>query len=214
MFCFLPSALMCRSLQEFPSLDFKCVLNGCWYCSDLCNVCMLPSKVGLNRQVSGYTLQKFCSEKCLIVANEQDSNITIPISVALPLQKCGSLQHSKPELMSTLNLLFHAEKLVDTHLARNTLVKVSLLMDKSTTGNKLFVLQQLRTAEHQVILGFSISEELLILEPLICYMVNENVKTSFEKVKQEGYTKVIIEEALMEGFGHCSVQLLIEQQYI
>ena len=200
---------MYRSLQEFPSLDSKCVSNGCWYCSDLCNVCMLPSKVGLSRQVSGYTLQKFCSEKCLIVASEQDRSTIIPISVALPLQKCGSLKHLEPELLSTTTLLFHAEKLVDTHLARNTLVKVSLLTDKSTTGIKLFALQQLRTAEHRVLLGFSISEDLLILEPLTCYMVNENAKIAFEKIKQEGYTKVVIEEALMEGFGHCNIQLLI-----
>lgn len=162
---------------------------------------MQPCKIGLSRQApgGGFWQLRFCSERCLAVGSE--GGATLPISVALPAQK--SFQLSK----HTLTLLFHAEKLTNTHLARNTLVKVSLLMDKFT---KLFVLQQLRTADCQVVLGFSISEELSILEPLACYTGNDNADVSFGKIKQEGFISSIIQDALMQGFGFQTIQLLIE----
>lgn len=172
---------------------------------------MQPCKVGLSKQVTGSSLLKFCSKRCLTVASEEDSDTIIPISVAVPAQSSGSLPHPKPDLMPTLTLQFHAERVVDTHLAKNTLVKISLLMDKSKTGIQLFALQQLRTTNYQVVLGFSISEDLSILESLGCYIGNKKTKMSFEKVKQEGYTKLIIEDALMQGLGFCNVQLFIEK---
>ena len=161
---------------------------------------MQPCKIGLSKQAPGdFWLLKFCSERCQEVGSEKS---TLPISVALPAHDSDNLQLPK----HTLTLQFHAEKLLDTHLASNTLVKVSLLTDNFM---KLFVLQQLRSVDSQVILGFSISEELSVLELLACYMGNENVDESFEKMKQEGYTSLIVQDALV-SLGFQNLQLFIE----
>ena len=68
----------------------------------------------------------------------------------------------------------------------------------------------MRATNCQVVLGFSLSENLSILELLACYMGSESTKTSFEKVKQEDYTKLIIEDAL-QGLGFYTGQLFFEK---
>ena len=159
---------------------------------------MQPCKVGLSMHAPDDSLLKFCSEMCLAVMKEPGADgTTVPISVALPVHSDShsSLKHSETD---HLMLQIYAKKLIDTHLAKCTLVEVSLLMEKST--KKLLVLQQLRTVDRKIVLGFSVSEELSITEPLACYMGNESTIASFEKVKQTGYTKLILEEAL--GLGH------------
>lgn len=168
---------------------------------------MQPCKVGLSKQVHSGSLLKFCSEDCIAVA-EQDVDTTSPVTVSLPALDRDSLEHSKPtDVTSTLTLQFHAKKIAKTFLAKNTLVKVSLFVEKSSVGTGLFVLQQLRVLNNQVILGFSISEELAILEPLPCYV---GVKTvPLETVRD--CTRMIIQESLLH-LGFHDVQSLCEKQ--
>ena len=170
---------------------------------------MQPSKVGLNKQVIG-NLLKFCGTRCLAVTNEEDPDTAIPISVATPAQNSFGSKHLISDY--TFSLKFHAKKIACTHLARNTLVSMSLFAEKCTTGIELFALQQLRTVDRQVVLGFSISKDMLILEPLTCYMGNEDVQASFAKVKQDSYSKLIIEDAIKLGLGLRDIKDLIEQQ--
>ena len=211
--CFVQSdkkIIYCRFLQEFPSLDTKCVGNGCWYCCTLCDVCMQPCRVGLNKATEGI-LQKFCSNRCLAVINEENLDATFPISVDIPDQDYGTLKHLACD--QDISLQFHAKKVVCTHLARNTLVYVSLLVEKYEKSIELFVLQQLRTTDHLAVLGFSLSEDLSILNPLVCYK-NKDAQSTLTKVKKDSYTKLIIKEATEQKFGFSTLKQFMEHHAV
>lgn len=151
-----------KSTRSVPSLDLRCVPNGCWYCKNLCYCCMWPiSQEGKFVQLKPDQFIYFCGEECrqLMYPNPgAPPTVSATYHKMKPGEKMGSakLQILKSMIPKGEN----QSRLEFIELC----VKTSSDTDKSIAIGKPYVLWQVRSSDQQF-LDFMISDA---CEPLEC----------------------------------------------
>ena len=184
MVCFSCSS-RCRLLtnETEPSLDYRCSIEGCWYCQDLCHCCMAPIpalKAGIARGV-------FCSSKCCDMFEKDPTSLPAKV-VKLQFDNIPHLSQS----------LLHITTVVSTPLSEHTVAVIDLCIGNGSMGVSAlhaYVLCQLRALDEQVFLDYLVSDNFALTEPL-WYAKGDTITFKVKQIVESNLMKAILQPAI------------------
>ena len=160
------------------TFDLKCLEpNTCWYCKNLCTVCLKPVPYGCYSHVEEDTVWKFCSENCQAFYSS-------------PSSLCVS--YVRPQQSKSLLKLTGVTKYNHTQYA----IEIELCLD-SCCSNELYLLcYHVHSIHFQAFLDFFVSDDGMpekLIPP-----INSESEENFLQLKEQGSIQSLILFALNE----------------
>ena len=153
----LKCRLSLKARDQLPSLGMKCSPEGCWYCCDLCHLCLKPAG---HSEISSLPY-KFCTNNCqqlfcrLIRNNE---------STMIAMHHNDDLKSGKFFGPSVLDILTISK---EEGKGYNTVKFLSLCLgENSTEPSSLYILWQICEIDSQVFYNFSVTNDCVFLQYL------------------------------------------------
>lgn len=161
LYCYFPCS-------EMPSYDLKCpALQHCWYCKNLCEVCMKPASFGYTIQTDKEVALHFCSQSCQLFSGTMDSPSQIqvwgpPEPPLSPRFHAHCIERNHREL-----LFMHIQG--DLSSGEYCMVDMALCVGDGKAPyfpDKVYVVYYLRTLKEQHVLEFFLGDDLQPQEAL------------------------------------------------
>ena len=192
--------------SEIPSYDVKCQ-EPCWYCKDLCEVCLKPSSFGITIRKNN-TILKFCSQSCQYFG--KDESPPLVFKVWSPLESLPGSQ-------------FHSWRIEDSHkellclhirgeLSSGQYCMIDMLFAAGDGSvhypkNKIYIVYYLRTLKEQQIMEFFVGDD-LHPEEAMAYAASKDADEALARRRSTSEIKNLILMALAAR-GLYSLQDLI-----
>lgn len=145
-------------------MDMKCHTSSCWYCKDLCEICLLPSGFGpglITKSKAGTSL-KFCSQQCAhYFASCEEKSLSLDIEILSP----GRKHISESETSETI-LRITGSGMIDERAIIICLMICHGYHSKKHPNGRFFIICQLRSLSSQKFIEMFVSDKAVLEEPL------------------------------------------------
>lgn len=192
-----------------PSYDVKC-LPQCWYCKELCHVCMKQSSFGHTVRRNDGSVLRFCSEACQLFCADEVPPFFLKVWEPVeffpqPQFQARHIEESHKELLYVLI----RGKLSSGQYCRINMVLVSGDDTIHYPKNKVYAVYYLRTLDEQQCMEFFLGDDLHPEEVLV-YAASEDADVALARRRSTNEIKKLVSMAL-DMKGYASLQQLLEK---
>lgn len=181
--------------SDLPNYDVKCQ-ELCWYCKDLCEICLKPSSFGFAIRKNDNTVLKFCSQSCQLFGQDDPPPLVFEVwhpSEYLP----GSQFHSRCIEGSHKELLYMH---IQGKLSSGQYCMIDMVFavgDGSTDyfNNKVYIVYYLRTLQEQQCMEFFVGDD-LHPEEVMAYAASKDADEAIARRRSTSEIKNLILMAL------------------
>ena len=182
--------------SDLPNYDVKCE-EPCWYCKDLCEVCLKPSSFGFTIRKDNNAVLKFCSQSCQLFGKYDSPPLVFevwPPSESLPGSQFRSrrIENTHKEL---LYLHIQGKLSSGQHCMINMVFAVG---DGSIhyPKDKVYIVYYLRTLEEQQSMEFFVGDD-LHPEEAMAYAASKDADEAIARRRSTSEIKNLILMALV-----------------
>ena len=194
-----------------PSYDLKCpALQHCWYCKNLCEICMKPASFGYTIRTDKEAVLHFCSQSCQFFSETMDSPSDIqvwepPEPPLLPRFHAHCVERDHREL-----LCMHIQGELSS--GEYCMVDMSLCLGDGKAPyflDKVYTVYYLRTLKEQHVLEFFLGDDLQPKEALP-YATSDISEAAIARRRSNCEVQKLVSMALMAK-GYPNMHALLDK---